>query len=55
VSIHLDFGQENKYFSMKDDPIPLLRFDCGRDDILIEYNRILYKALDNSIISHKYQ
>ncbi len=35
--------------------LPSLRFDCGRDDILIKYNRLLSKELENCNIPHDYQ
>ena len=35
--------------------IPPFRFDCGTDDILIEYNRQLQKELENYRIPHIYQ
>jgi enterochelin esterase-like enzyme len=37
------------------DIIPPFRFDCGKDDILIEYNRQLHKDLKNHEIPHIYQ
>jgi enterochelin esterase-like enzyme len=35
--------------------IPPFRFDCGTDDILIEYNRQLHKELEKNRIPHIYQ
>ncbi len=35
--------------------LPPFRFDCGKDDLLIEYNRALHTKLDNSNINHTYQ
>jgi len=32
-----------------------IRFDCGKDDILIEHNRALHAKLEASGINHKYQ
>lgn len=36
------------------DILPPFRFDCGRDDILIEENRELHKALKKKGIEHEY-
>jgi S-formylglutathione hydrolase FrmB len=36
------------------DRLPPLRFDCGRDDLLIEPNRQLHTALQESGIAHEY-
>lgn len=35
--------------------IPPFRFDCGTDDILIEYNRQLHQELKNHGIPHTYE
>lgn len=35
--------------------IPPLRFDCGREDSLLEGNRSLHHALENEGISHAYE
>ncbi|WP_111706426.1 alpha/beta hydrolase [Lutibacter citreus] len=35
--------------------LPPFRFDCGKDDLLIEYNRELHKKLKNSNIDHVYE
>lgn len=35
--------------------LPRIRFDCGIDDLLIEYNRILHQQLKNQNIPHIYQ
>lgn len=35
--------------------LPLFRFDCGKDDILIEDNRKLHQALEKSNIPHIYE
>jgi putative tributyrin esterase len=35
--------------------LPAIRFDCGKDDLLIEYNRTLHKQLESSNIPHVYQ
>ena len=45
----LDFLIQNK------DILPPFRFDCGSDDILIEYNRQLHKALIDNHIPHIYE
>ena len=37
------------------DGLPPLRFDCGVDDELIEFNRKLHKSLQQSKIKHDYQ
>ncbi len=36
------------------DQLPPLRFDCGRDDLLIEENRKLHQALTSAGIDHEY-
>ena len=35
--------------------LPQLRFDCGRDDELVDSNRALHDALDDLGISHRYE
>ena len=35
-------------------PLPALRFDCGRDDVLIEANRKLHVQLQEAGIHHEY-
>lgn len=35
--------------------LPPIRFDCGKDDLLIEYNRELHTKLDKVEINHTYQ
>lgn len=35
--------------------LPPFRFDCGRDDLLIDYNRELHSALKKNKINHQYQ
>ncbi|GEC72473.1 S-formylglutathione hydrolase FrmB [Flavobacterium flevense] len=37
------------------DTLPPLRFDCGIEDELIEYNRALHQQLESSKIPHIYQ
>jgi putative tributyrin esterase len=37
------------------DRLPRVRFDCGLDDLLIEGNRTLHRALDADGISHLYE
>ena len=36
------------------DKLPPFRFDCGRNDLLIEHNRALHTALTDAGIPHKY-
>jgi enterochelin esterase-like enzyme len=36
-------------------PLPPLRFDCGRDDALIEANRVLHRQLDGAGIAHHFE
>lgn len=36
------------------DPLPPIRFDCGRDDPFIETNRALHATLDEAGIAHRY-
>jgi putative tributyrin esterase len=35
--------------------LPPFRFDCGTEDDLIEYNRVLHRDLDHEGISHVYE
>ena len=35
--------------------LPQFRFDCGKDDLLIEHNRILHNKLEAAEINHTYQ
>lgn len=35
--------------------LPPLRFDCGRSDLLIDYNRRLHQSLERVKINHLYQ
>jgi len=37
------------------DVLSIFRFDCGTDDLLIEYNRELHQKLNNANISHIYE
>ncbi|CCH52164.1 putative esterase [Fibrisoma limi BUZ 3] len=37
------------------DRLPPIRFDCGRDDLLIDYNRELHQALLDDKIPHQYE
>lgn len=37
------------------DQLPPLRFDCGKVDLLIEYNRSLHQAFASNSIKHAYQ
>ncbi len=57
-----NFRQENsedesvlKTILMHKDKLSPLRFDCGKDDLLIKYNRLLSVALENNNIPHNYQ
>ncbi len=36
-------------------PLPPIRFDCGKEDALIEHNRELHRALEKHHIAHIYQ
>ncbi len=35
--------------------LPPIRFDCGTNDLLINYNRALHKKLDNEGIPHIFE
>lgn len=35
--------------------LPYLRFDCGKDDLLIDHNRLLHQQLDDADINHTYE
>ena len=35
--------------------LPPIRFDCGSNDLLINYNRVLHKKMDEAGIPHTYQ
>lgn len=35
--------------------LPPLRFDCGKDDLLIDYNRQLHQTLNENNIDHLYE
>ena len=35
--------------------LPPVRFDCGKDDILVEHNRILHHQLNTVGIKHVYE
>ncbi|SHM53065.1 alpha/beta hydrolase [Flavobacterium saccharophilum] len=35
--------------------LPHLRLDCGKDDLLIEHNRVLHKKMVEANIKHQYQ
>jgi enterochelin esterase-like enzyme len=37
------------------DSLPLVRFDCGVNDLLIKYNRILHTKLAAEGITHIYE
>jgi putative tributyrin esterase len=44
-----------KWMIKNKESLPPFRFDCGKDDLLIEYNRILHKELEKNNIPHFYQ
>lgn len=44
-----------KYLLQNKDSLPPFRFDCGREDILIELNRELHKTLTDNNLPHIYQ
>ena len=44
-----------EYLLKNKDHLPPFRFDCGSEDILIEYNRELHKNLSINNITHTYQ
>ncbi len=49
---------ENSVWSMirnNPDNLPKLRFDCGTEDLLIEYNRKLHQQLQDYHIDHTYE
>jgi S-formylglutathione hydrolase FrmB len=37
------------------DRLPPLRFDCGSEDQLIEFNRELHRQLKNASVRHEYE
>lgn len=37
------------------DRLPPVRFDCGHDDLLIDYNRDLHRALTEAGVPHQYE
>jgi len=43
------------YLLENKDHLPPLRFDCGKDDPLIEYNRLLHAQLTAEKIDHQYE
>ena len=48
---------EDVFLTMKENKnkLPPFRFDCGKDDLLIEYNRKLHTRLTEVDISHDYE
>ncbi len=54
---HLTEGDRSSLYWMKKnrESLPPLRFDCGSDDLLIEYNRQLASSLDEEEISHQFK
>jgi enterochelin esterase-like enzyme len=42
------------WLTLNRDRLPPFRFDCGRDDFLIEQNRELHRALETAQIDHEY-
>lgn len=44
-----------EYLLQNKDSLPPFRFDCGREDVLIEYNRELHKTLADNNLPHIYQ
>lgn len=44
-----------KLMKKNKDKLPPVRFDCGKDDELIEYNRLLHQQMDAAKIPHTYE
>lgn len=44
-----------KWMKKNKDLLPPFRFDCGKDDELIEHNRLLHQQLKEQKIAHVYQ
>jgi len=44
-----------EYLLQNKDSLPPFRFDCGREDVLIEHNRELHKTLTDNNLPHIYQ
>ncbi|MDF9796454.1 putative tributyrin esterase [Catalinimonas alkaloidigena] len=59
LDLYQEAGQQasSVYLSMEANQgkLPPIRFDCGKDDLLIEYNRELHAKLTKSGISHVYE
>ncbi len=50
--------KENSVWSLiqdNSDSLPKLRFDCGTEDLLLEYNRKLHQQLQDNRIDHIYE
>ena len=67
LALFLEHGKENALFDVvhhrenvlecmlnNQKKIPLFRFDCGTEDLLIDYNRQLHTTLDETHIPHIY-
>ena len=52
-----DEEDEDIYLTMqrKKDRLPPIRFDCGKDDLLIEHNRKLHQQMSAAGIPHEYE
>jgi len=48
---------EDVFLMMKSNKgsLPPVRFDCGKDDLLIEHNRLLHQQLEAAGIAHTYE
>lgn len=44
-----------KTIQNRKESLPLIRFDCGKNDLLIEHNRKLHQQLKEANINHVYQ
>ncbi|GAB1855910.1 alpha/beta hydrolase-fold protein [Flavobacteriaceae bacterium MHTCC 0001] len=54
-NIELDEVSVLKTILNQKDSLPKLRFDCGKDDLLIEHNRYLHNELEANNIPHTYE
>ncbi|WP_020532314.1 alpha/beta hydrolase [Flexithrix dorotheae] len=57
-----DYKQDNaidedvfKTMQSNQNQLPPIRFDCGKNDLLIEHNRLLHQQLEKANIPHKYE
>ncbi|MEX0288279.1 MAG: alpha/beta hydrolase [Flavobacteriaceae bacterium] len=53
-----DTNEENAVLPLaisKKNNLPKIRFDCGREDLLIDHNRALHQGLLENAIEHKYE